>query len=371
MKTTGKISTFGGPGDHGVSSSEDLAIFDREDIGKPIAGDLFLPAQPPGTTGLARRLNPAALYIAMRWNYQETPRKLLRKSRVKLMANGRTVYARPADWGPDEGTGRVADLSPAAASGLGVETDDVVECELEAMPEIPAKPVEQAPPVPSTPVSAEPVVASASGRTMTIKDSGWLEEALDAHIPGGEPLIAQAVVIHFTSGATAKSSVEAMIERGVSAHVVVDRDGTILQCRSFNTQCAHAGRSQWTNPRTGHHFTGSVNPITLGIEIANAGNDDPRESDAYDWAARQPGFASLTAAHRNGGGLEKWEMFPKAQLEAVFALTQALVKRHHLDDITGHDCIAPDRKNDPGPAFPMEELRAFCGFSGLPVVFHS
>ena len=40
----------------------------------------------------------------------------------------------------------------------------------------------------------------------------------------------------------------------------------------------------------------------------------------------------------------------------------------NLDDITGHDCIAPERRNDPGPAFPMQELRELCGFSGLPEV---
>ena len=44
------------------------------------------------------------------------------------------------------------------------------------------------------------------------------------------------------------------------------------------------------------------------------------------------------------------------------ALAKALCDRYHLDDITGHDCIAPERKIDPGPAFPMADLRAFCGF---------
>ena len=55
----GKCSQFGGPEDTGVSPSEGLAfIFDVDQ-----APQLFLPYQPSGTTGLARRLNP---YVMLR-----------------------------------------------------------------------------------------------------------------------------------------------------------------------------------------------------------------------------------------------------------------------------------------------------------------
>jgi hypothetical protein len=63
----GKVSWFGGPDDTGVSPDEGLAfIYDVDD-----APHLFLPQQPAGTTGLARRLDPARPYIACRWNYDE------------------------------------------------------------------------------------------------------------------------------------------------------------------------------------------------------------------------------------------------------------------------------------------------------------
>jgi hypothetical protein len=37
------------------------------------------------------------------------------------------LTAFPADWGPHESTGRVADLSPSLMADLGLLTDDEVE----------------------------------------------------------------------------------------------------------------------------------------------------------------------------------------------------------------------------------------------------
>jgi hypothetical protein len=42
-------------------------------------------------------------------------------------ANGKRAYAKPIDWGPDETTRRVADLSPGLAWHLGLKTNDTVE----------------------------------------------------------------------------------------------------------------------------------------------------------------------------------------------------------------------------------------------------
>src|SRR5262245_8957239 len=126
MKLTGKCSWFGGPDDDGVSPSEGLAfIYDVSD--QP---DLFLPSQPPGTTGLARRLDPDEYYIACRWTYEgeQSKSNLLKyKALVRSPKTGKEFYAFPADWGPHQDTGRVADLSPSLLADLGLTTDDTVE----------------------------------------------------------------------------------------------------------------------------------------------------------------------------------------------------------------------------------------------------
>jgi hypothetical protein len=125
LHVDGTCSWFGGPDDDGVSPSEGLAfLYEVSD-----APDLFLPEQPPGTTGLARRLDPETFYVATRWDYDVTPKEMLRDQSKKALvrANDREFLARPADWGPNENTGRVADLSPGLMDALGIDTDSRVE----------------------------------------------------------------------------------------------------------------------------------------------------------------------------------------------------------------------------------------------------
>lgn len=127
MRLIGKCSWFGGPNDTGVAPDEGLAfIFDVSD-----APDLFLPEQPPGTTGLARRLDPAEYYVACRWDYSVYPKPSLLQhlARVTATKTGKSFLAAPADWGPNENTGRIADLSPGLMEALGITTDDEVQVE--------------------------------------------------------------------------------------------------------------------------------------------------------------------------------------------------------------------------------------------------
>ena len=127
FETVGRCSYFGGPEDLGVSDNEGLAFIQSVEE----APHLFLPEGTPGTEnkGLARKLNPFVHYIACRWNYDITPKTAMLDD-VALVRNpvtGLALKAFPADWGPHQNTGRVADLSPSLMDDLGIETDDEVE----------------------------------------------------------------------------------------------------------------------------------------------------------------------------------------------------------------------------------------------------
>ena len=123
----GTCSWFGGPDDTtGVSATEGLAFIYSVDE----APHLFLPEDDSNKDlGLARRLNPQTAYLACRWDYSVTPKEMLRDSgqRALVTANGISIKAWPADWGPhEEQTGRAADLSPFLMECLQVKTDDIV-----------------------------------------------------------------------------------------------------------------------------------------------------------------------------------------------------------------------------------------------------
>lgn len=123
--TIGKCSSFGGPDDTGVSPDEGLAfIYEVDD-----APQLFLPFQPEGTTGLARRLNPYVHYFAMRFDYAVHPKETLlnKLALIRNVMTGVTMKAMPADWGPHGDTDRVVDLSPSLMEDLDLDTDDTVE----------------------------------------------------------------------------------------------------------------------------------------------------------------------------------------------------------------------------------------------------
>lgn len=143
------MSTFGGPEDRDIRPDQGLKYFDKADLEDPKFAYLFLPTQPPGTSGLGRRLNPDSYYVACRWDEVVTPRELLRNSlaRVENLQTGRAAEARPVDWRPDPSTGRMADLSPGLAAALSLKTNDLVRVTLVAGRITPA-PIPKPSPVP-------------------------------------------------------------------------------------------------------------------------------------------------------------------------------------------------------------------------------
>jgi hypothetical protein len=131
LSLKGRMSVFGGPDDLGVGPDEGLALVDASNFES--LKEYFLPNQPPGTTGLARRLDPGTLYIACRWDYGILSKAALARSFVSVTnpENGLMKQAKPIDWGPAQTTGRVADLSPELARLLDLRTDDIVVVNIE------------------------------------------------------------------------------------------------------------------------------------------------------------------------------------------------------------------------------------------------
>lgn len=162
------------------------------------------------------------------------------------------------------------------------------------------------------------------------------------------------LVIHYTAGRSAEGSISWLTNPNAkaSAHLVISRDGQIAQLVPFNLKAWHAGESRWAG-RSG------VNGFSIGIELDNPGVLQKRVRGWTNaWGDPVDDANVIEAAHKNGGPVRGWHDYGRSQLDTLRQVAIALVGEYRLVDIIGHDDVAPERKTDPGPAFPMESLRA-------------
>ena len=166
------------------------------------------------------------------------------------------------------------------------------------------------------------------------------------------------LIIHYT----AASNVDGVVtwfrnpQSQVSAHLVIGRDGGITQIVPFNRIAWHAGKSQWDG-RSG------LNQFSIGIELDNVGKLERVGSRWVSSATKRvyPDDEVLVANHKQdspGTPPSGWHEYTEAQIEATLAVGLLLLQRYALKDVLGHEDIAPGRKSDPGPAFPMSSVRA-------------
>lgn len=171
----------------------------------------------------------------------------------------------------------------------------------------------------------------------------------------GGKYLPQYLIMHFTGATSADSAINWFLNKNAqaSAHLVIGNDGSITQMAPFNVVTWHAGKSQWAG------LVG-LNQHSIGIELANAGM---LEHQGGNWVSRLdkkiiPNEMVKVAAHKNGGPETGWQGYSEVQLQVAQEIANLLVAHYKLKDVLGHEDIAPGRKTDPGPAFPMTAFRS-------------
>ena len=169
-----------------------------------------------------------------------------------------------------------------------------------------------------------------------------------------------AIIIHYTAGASGSATVNLFKSASAttSAHFVVSEDGSITQMVDLNRRAYHAGTSSYGG-RSGY------NSLSIGIEISNPGYLQKIDGQYYTWweAKKEkktptPLSKVFTGKHRNAvTTMTYWYKYTDEQIAAVKALCKAICKAYNIIEILGHEEIAPGRKCDPGPAFPLDALR--------------
>ena len=136
------------------------------------------------------------------------------------------------------------------------------------------------------------------------------------------------IVIHYTGMASCAEARARLCDPAaeVSAHWLVDLDGTCDALVPEDLRAWHAGAGEWAGVT-------DVNSRSVGIELANPGN------------APFP-MAQMVALERLLGGImDRWQVPPER--------------------VIGHSDMAPARKRDPGPRFDWRGL-ARAGLSVWP-----
>jgi N-acetylmuramoyl-L-alanine amidase len=133
------------------------------------------------------------------------------------------------------------------------------------------------------------------------------------------------LVLHYTEMAPVAAALDRLCDPAakVSAHYLIEADGTVWKLVDEAQRAWHAGVSYWAGAR-------DINARSIGIELDNPGH---------------------------GLGLAP---FPEAQMRALETLTKGILSRHPIPRhrVLGHSDVAPARKRDPGELFDWRRLAA-------------
>lgn len=126
------------------------------------------------------------------------------------------------------------------------------------------------------------------------------------------------LLLHYTGMKRAAAALDRLCDPAaeVSAHYLIDENGTVWQLVDEAERAWHAGAGWW-------HGETDINSRSIGIELANPG---------HEWGYRP---------------------FPPAQMQALAELAAGIMERHPIppERVLGHSDVAPRRKIDPGELF--------------------
>lgn len=170
---------------------------------------------------------------------------------------------------------------------------------------------------------------------------------------GGKLKKPGAIITHFTAGRSASNSARWLCSPAAkaSAHLIIGRDGSLVQLVEFDTVAWHAGASEW-NGRA------ACNNWTLGLELDNMG---PLSKVNGRWRSLSLGVDvpdGDVMVDEKGRG---WQLFSSTQHAMLETISRELIEAYPtITDIAAHSdiCIPRGRKLDTGPALDVDVLRS-------------
>lgn len=160
------------------------------------------------------------------------------------------------------------------------------------------------------------------------------------------------VIIHYTGSTRAASALDTLTSEQPprrSCHVVIDRNGDLYTLLPFTRVAWHAGISEWEGKTNLNHYS-------IGIELVNGGKLQIKgDGSITTYLGETIPDPDVNAVTRQGS---LWHKYTDEQIAACTEVCKLLADHYPIRHILGHEQVSPGRKIDPGPAFPLDELRA-------------
>lgn len=167
------------------------------------------------------------------------------------------------------------------------------------------------------------------------------------------------IIMHFTTGTKMESTINHFKDpsSGVSTHLLIGRDGRVVQFLPFDRIAHHSGFSWWEQQS-------NLNKSSIGIELENAGLLRRKDNRWQRHKIIIPDKEVKQDVHwkqyvpKDPARFPGWQKFPKVQLDVALNIVRALVEGYSsIEEILGHDDVNLRNRYDPGPLFPMERFR--------------
>ncbi len=166
------------------------------------------------------------------------------------------------------------------------------------------------------PLNAGP--AGAGGRGGLYFPPAMIERPSPNFGPRPGDAVIDMLVVHYTGMVSAEEALARLGDPGsrVSAHYVIDEDGTTYRLVNEEERAWHAGEASWAG-------ADNINDVSIGIELVNPGHD------------------------------LGYRPFTQTQMDVFTDLATGVIGRHPIPPkrVLGHSDVAPGRKTDPGELF--------------------
>ena len=130
----------------------------------------------------------------------------------------------------------------------------------------------------------------------------------------------------------------------VAYHIIIERDGTVVQLARFDRKLRHAGVSKYKGRKYCNSFSigiGLVGPTEL------KGNERRAKSFYGKWFTSEDGIKRADSPYHGRGHV--WLPYTMEQLNALDGVVAELKRAYPGIDVAGHYHVSPRRKIDPSP----------------------